>query len=122
MTAIAQGPSAFATTSCVTRDLPKYCSPWMAGLCMMVAFAGFTPSYWAPVATGSFTGPPIFHIHGLLFSLWTVFFVAQAALVSRREPTHDGRFPRQGEARFRGEQLVRERRQIAGAHRGNSRW
>ena len=94
MTAIAQEPSAFATKSGVTRDLPKYFYTWMAGLCMIVAFAGFTPSYWAPVATGSFTGAPIFHIHGLLFSFWTVFFVAQAALASRRVPTHDGRFPR----------------------------
>ena len=82
MTAIAQEPSAFATKSGVTRDLPKYFYTWMAGLCMIVAFAGFTPSYWAPVATGSFTGPPIFHIHGLLFSFWSVFFVAQAALAS----------------------------------------
>ena len=82
MTAIAQEPSAFATQSRVTRDLPKYFYTWMAGLCMIVAFAGFTPSYWARVATGTFTGAPIFHIHGLLFSFWTVFFVAQAALAS----------------------------------------
>ncbi len=82
MTAIAQEPAAFATKAGVTRDLPKYFYTWMAGLCMIVAFAGFTPSYWARVATGSFTGPPIFHIHGLLFSFWTVFFVAQAALAS----------------------------------------
>ena len=34
--------------------------------------------------------------------------------------THDRRFARQGEARFRGEQLVRERRQITRAHRANS--
>ncbi len=82
MTAIAQQPLAFATKSGVTRDLPKYFYTWMAGVCMIVAFAGFTPSYWARVATGRFTGPPIFHIHGLLFSFWTVFFVAQAALAS----------------------------------------
>ena len=69
MTAIAQEPPAFATKSGVTRDLPKHFCIWMAGLCMIVAFAGFTPSYWAPVATGSFSGPPIFHIHGLLPSL-----------------------------------------------------
>ena len=65
MTAIAQEPSAFATKSGVTRDLPKYFYTWMAGLCMIVAFAGFTPSYWAPVATGSFRGAPLFLIHGL---------------------------------------------------------
>ena len=82
MTAIAQERPTFGTKSGVTRDLPKYFYTWMAGLCMLVAFAGFTPTYWAPVTTGSFTGPPILHIHGLLFSFWTIFFVAQTALAS----------------------------------------
>ncbi len=77
MTAIALEPSRSAT-----QTGTKYFYVWMAGLCMLVAFAGFAPSYWVPVATGSFKGAPILHIHGLLFSFWTVFFVAQAALAS----------------------------------------
>ncbi len=51
---------------------------WMAYACAFIAFAGFAPSYWAPVATGSFAGPSILHVHGLLFSAWTLLFVAQA--------------------------------------------
>jgi uncharacterized membrane protein len=54
----------------------------MAGICLLVAFVGFAPSYWVPVATGTFKGQPILHIHGLLFSFWVVFFVAQTALAS----------------------------------------
>jgi hypothetical protein len=51
---------------------------WMAYACAFIAFAGFTPTYWAPVASRSFDGPPILHLHGLLFSAWTLLFVAQA--------------------------------------------
>ena len=46
MTAIAQERPTFGTTSGVTRELPKYFYTWMAGLCMLVAFAGFTPTCW----------------------------------------------------------------------------
>ncbi|MEP7344265.1 MAG: hypothetical protein ABI877_03315 [Gemmatimonadaceae bacterium] len=60
----------------------KYFYVWMAALCMLVAFAGFAPTYWLPVSAGTFRGEPIFHIHGLLFSFWTVFFVAQTALAA----------------------------------------
>jgi hypothetical protein len=55
---------------------------WIAYICALLAFAGFTPTYWAPVATRSFTGPPILHLHGLLFFAWTLFFVVQTTLVA----------------------------------------
>lgn len=51
---------------------------WMASACALVAFAGFARTYWAPVARGSFAGPPLLHFHGLLFSAWTILFVLQA--------------------------------------------
>jgi hypothetical protein len=51
---------------------------WMAYACAFVAIAGFTATYWAPVAAGSFVGPPILHVHGLLFSAWMLLFIAQA--------------------------------------------
>lgn len=47
-----------------------------------VAVAGFTPSYWSRVATGTFQGAPIFHIHGLLLFGWTCLYLAQTALVA----------------------------------------
>jgi hypothetical protein len=56
---------------------------WMAGACVAVAFLGFAPTYWARMAAGSFKAAPIIHIHGLLFSLWTLFFFSQAWLVAR---------------------------------------
>jgi hypothetical protein len=69
----------FVTTT-HTRAKCFYVS--MAALCMLVAFAGFVPTYWRPVVGGTFVGPPILHIHGLLFSSWTVFCLIQAALAA----------------------------------------
>jgi len=50
----------------------------MAYACALVAVAGFVPTYWAPVAAGTFGGPPLLHVHGLLFSAWPVLFICQA--------------------------------------------
>jgi hypothetical protein len=54
----------------------------MAGAFVLVAFGGFTPTYWAKVGTGTFHGAPIFHIHGFLLFSWTMFFLAQTALAA----------------------------------------
>lgn len=66
----------------LTRTGSKYFHVWMAGLCVLIAFAAFTPTYWGPVASGTFVGPPILHLHGLLFFSWTIFFLVQAALAA----------------------------------------
>ena len=50
----------------------------MAYACAGLAIAGFIPTYWAPVATGSFVGPSILHVHGMLFTAWTLLLVVQA--------------------------------------------
>ena len=55
----------------------------MAIACAVVAFAGFAPTYWVPLAAGTFAGRPVMHIHGLIFSAWTLFFVYQTWLVAR---------------------------------------
>jgi hypothetical protein len=55
---------------------------WMAGAFVLVAFAGFTPTYWAKVAAGTFHAAPIIHIHGMLLFTWTCFFFVQTALVA----------------------------------------
>jgi hypothetical protein len=55
---------------------------WLAYACAVVAIGGFVPTYWAPVAAGSFQGPPILHLHGLLFSSWPLVFIAQARLAA----------------------------------------
>ena len=54
----------------------------MAAACAIVAFIGFAPTYWAPLAQGSFRGSALVHIHGALFFAWPLFVVYQTWLVS----------------------------------------
>ena len=54
----------------------------MAGLCAVIAFTGFASTYWLQLPAGTFTGSPLLHLHGLLFSVWTLFFLAQAAFIA----------------------------------------
>ena len=74
--------------SAIVADAPgistegRYFYVWMAGAFVLVAFGGFTPTYWAPVVAGSFHAPPIIHIHGMLMFAWTLFYLAQTALVA----------------------------------------
>lgn len=64
------------------RSEGRYFYLWMAGAFVLVAFGGFSPTYWGPMAAGTFHGPPIIHIHGMLMFTWTCFFFIQTALVS----------------------------------------
>lgn len=57
----------------------------MAGIFVAIAFGGFFGTYWLQVARGTFTGSPLLHLHGLLFSLWTLFFFSQATLMANRK-------------------------------------
>ena len=54
----------------------------MATIFVAIAFGGFFMTYWMQVAQGTFTGSPMLHLHGLLFSLWTLFFLSQALLMA----------------------------------------
>lgn len=54
----------------------------MAAIFAIVAFAGFAPSFWMKLPSGTFAGSPMLHLHGFLFSLWTLFFLSQAVLVA----------------------------------------
>lgn len=61
----------------------------MAIVFVLIAFGGFTPTYWAPVVGGRFHAPPIAHIHGALLFSWTLFYLAQTAWVrAGRVPRH----------------------------------
>lgn len=53
---------------------------WSALACAAVAFLGFTPTYFAPLARGAFNASTIVHIHGIVFFSWTLFFVYQSRL------------------------------------------
>jgi hypothetical protein len=54
----------------------------MAAIFVAIAFGGFFGTYWLQLARGTFDGSSMMHVHGLLFSLWTLFFLSQALLVA----------------------------------------
>lgn len=55
---------------------------WMAGVFVLTAFGGFTPTYWAKLVAGTFHYPPILHVHGLLLFSWTLFYFLQTGFVA----------------------------------------
>ncbi len=55
---------------------------WTAGIFVLIAFGGFTPTYWAPLVSGRFHAPPILHVHGLLLFSWTLFYFLQTWFVA----------------------------------------
>ena len=57
----------------------------MAGIFVAIAFGGFFGTYWLQLARGTFNGSAMLHLHGLLFSLWTLFFLSQALFVANRQ-------------------------------------
>lgn len=75
MSAIASGLSS-------TRAEGRHFYVWMGVAFVLVAFGGFLPTYWAPVAAGTFKAPPVIHIHGALMFVWTLFFLVQTMLVA----------------------------------------
>src|SRR5688572_12096480 len=54
----------------------------MAAIFAIIAFTAFAPSFWLRLPSGTFAGSPMLHLHGLLFSIWTLFFLSQAILVA----------------------------------------
>jgi hypothetical protein len=57
----------------------------MAAIFVAIAFGGFFGTYWLQIARGTFSGSAMLHLHGLLFSFWTLFFLSQATLVANRQ-------------------------------------
>jgi hypothetical protein len=76
-------------TAAVARPNEDRFYVFMAGLCAAIAFTGFAGTYWLQLPAGTFVGSPLVHLHGLLFSVWTLFFLWQAAsIASRRNASH----------------------------------
>ncbi len=72
-----------ATFSTSALRVPgRYFYVWMALGFVFVAFGGFVPTYWAKLATGTFQGAPILHLHGALMFTWVLFYFAQTLLVA----------------------------------------
>jgi hypothetical protein len=66
----------------VRVDAARWFYVWMAGACALIAFGGFAPTYWLQLAPGTFVGSPLLHLHGLLFSAWTLFLLLQTTFVA----------------------------------------
>lgn len=55
---------------------------YMGVVFIVIAFGGFAPTFWGPLASGTFTADPVIHLHGALYSAWTLFFLWQAVLIA----------------------------------------
>jgi hypothetical protein len=55
---------------------------WMAFASLGICFVGFLPSYLIPVATATFSRPPLVHLHGLTMFAWMAFFAGQTWLAA----------------------------------------
>jgi hypothetical protein len=50
--------------------------------CLVCAVAGFAPTYWLPLVSGTLNVSAITHLHAGLFFGWLVFAIMQSALVA----------------------------------------
>jgi hypothetical protein len=66
----------------VATSHAQYFYFYMALACTAVAFLGFAPTYWLPMASGSFSSTPVVHFHGMLFFAWTLYFAFQTWLAA----------------------------------------
>jgi hypothetical protein len=82
---------AIATGLAARSGLTRGFYVWMHVACIATAFLGFLPTYWQPLAAGAFKANPVVHLHGVVFFGWTLFALAQSALIpARRVRLHRG--------------------------------
>jgi uncharacterized membrane protein YozB (DUF420 family) len=77
-----------ATTISPVRTSTGYFFVWMAAACAAVAFGGFAETYWLQLAAGTFVGGPLLHLHGALFSAWTLLLLSQTWLAAQGRLDH----------------------------------
>ncbi len=58
--------------------------PRLAILFLAIAIIGFSTTFFIPLLGGTFSAPPVVHVHGALSFGWLLLFAAQAFLVQRR--------------------------------------
>lgn len=51
---------------------------------LAIALVGFSTTFLIPLARGTFSAPPIVHIHGALLFGWLLLFILQASLIQNR--------------------------------------
>ncbi len=61
---------------------------WMAAACALIAFGGFAPTYWLQLNPVTVVGPPLMHLHALLFSLWPLLLLSQTFLAATGRLEH----------------------------------
>ena len=61
---------------------------WVAALCVLLAFGAFAPTYWLQLPARTFVGPPLLHLHGALFSAWTLLLLSQTVLAASGRLDH----------------------------------
>jgi len=74
--------SAARGISSATREAQLFFAAAVA--CVVIAFVGFAPTFWRPLAQGTFHAHPIVYIHGVLFFSWTILLALQSWLVLGR--------------------------------------
>lgn len=57
---------------------------YMAFGFLAIALVGFSTTFFIPLARGTFSAPPIIHIHGALLFGWLLLFILQASLIQNR--------------------------------------
>ena len=65
-------------TRAIATSHAQYFYFYMALSCVAVAFLGFAPTYWLPMASGKLPPMPLVHFHGLLFFAWMLYFAFQS--------------------------------------------
>lgn len=58
----------------------------IAAAMVAATFVGFAPTYYLSRFTGAPSFGPLVHVHGALFSLWMLLFLAQTGLIAARRP------------------------------------
>jgi hypothetical protein len=76
-----QATATFPATA--SRRRPRWFYTSMGIVATLVVVAGFGGSYYG-MATGAGSLPPLVKVHGLVFALWLILFIAQTTLVAAR--------------------------------------
>ncbi len=82
------GGSMVATTLSPPRRSKASFYVWMAAACALVAVGGFLPTYWFQMPGRTFVGPPLLHLHVLLFYGWIALLLSQTILAARGRLSH----------------------------------
>jgi hypothetical protein len=77
-----------ATSFTPVRSRTGYFYVWMAAVCVAAAFGGFAETYWLQLPAGAFVGGPLLHLHGALFSAWTLLLLSQTWLAANGRLDH----------------------------------